>query len=312
MAAQGRQQLTDLSQVQQRVASFGILPEEADSQPVDGEQAEQETEGEQIVESDERESADASIGSQESETETDADTAEGDTPKDKGSKKGQGDSRVAALEERIARAEEMERKWQSRYDRATAQLERVAARAGGQQAGPTDDGSDLGIPDNDDLISNKDLKKLMDKMASNQRATNQSAAGSTKRQQWIASREDVQAVVKYMQTNDLYAEDSPLRGVPTDEIGLYAIAKNMKLEAELKAADKRVADEVAKARADERKKLLKNGGRTRVPDTGGNGAPGKSRSTGESLEPASQSEQDYLSFFKRLGMPAQIVAVRRG
>src|SRR3990167_2393799 len=312
MAAQGRQQLTDLSQVQQRVASFGIQPEVADSEPVDGEQTDQETEGEQAVESDKREGADASIGSQGSETQTDDDTAGEDTPKDKGAEEGQGDPRIAVLEERTARAEEMERKWQSRYDRTTAQLERVVARAGGQQAGTTDDGSDLGIPDNDDLISNKDLKKLMDKMVSNQRATNQSTAADTQRQQWITSREDVQAVVKYMQANDLYAEDSPLRNVPTDQIGLYAIAKNMKLEAELKAADKRVADEVTKARADERKKLLKNGGRTRVPDTGGNGAPGKSRSTGESLEPASQSEQDYLSFFKRLGMPAQIVAVRRG
>lgn len=311
--AQGRQQISDLTQVQQRVASFHILPETADSAPIEGEQTPEDTEGQQVGESDEPTAVNASTDGQESTTDTDAtdDKADGDTPKDEGKDKGQDDSRVTALEARIARAEEMERRWQSRYDRATAQLERALARQGGPQAGTTDGGSDLGVPDNDDLVSNKDLKKLLEKLSSSQRAAQDGATIETQRQQWVASRPDVQDVVKYMQTNDLYAEDSPLRGIPTDQVGLYAVAKSMKLEADLAAAGKKLTDEVAKARADERKKLLKTGGKTPVPDTGGNGAPRKTRGFGEALEPTSKSEQDYLNFFKKLGVPAQIVSVRR-
>src|SRR3990167_3499456 len=312
--AQARQQISDLAQVNQRVASFGIMPEEAVSEPVEGGQQDQDTDTKLDAGSDERQGADApadgtgsdgSAGTPEAGAEGDA--TEGDDPN-----KAKPDARIADYEGRIKRAEEMERKWQSRHDRAMAQLERVLAQQQGRPATTTDGGSDLSIPDNDELVSNKDLRKLVEKMTSTQRATQEGADTSNRRQQWVAARPDVQDVVKYMQTNDLYADDSPLRGVPTDEIGLYAIAKSMKLEEELKGVDKRIADEVAKALAAERKKLVKAGGKPRVPDTGGNGAPGKSRGHGESLEPVSKSEQDYLRFFERLGTPAQIVSVLRG
>jgi hypothetical protein len=313
--AQARQQISDLAQVNQRIASFGIMPEEAVSKPIEGGQQDQDTGADKAAGSDEREGADAPVDGADSDVSADTLDTEGEDIATDGDEpdKAQQDSRIADYEARLKRADEMERKWQSRHDRVQALLDRALAQQHGRtQTTTTDGGSDLGIPDNDDLVSNKDLRKLIGNLTSRQQEAQEGADTSNRRQQWVAARPDVQDVVKYMQANDLYAEDSPLRGIPTDEIGLYAIAKSMKLEAALKDADKRVVDEVAKARADERKKLLKTGAKPRIPDTGGNGAPRISRGHGESLEPVSKSEQDYLRFFERLGTPAQIVSVRRG
>src|SRR3990167_1765246 len=101
--AQGRQQVSDLAQVNQRVASFGILPEEAVSEPLESEQRDQDIDTGLDAGSDERRGADAPLDDLESglsadalDTDGDGTALEGDDPD-----KAKQDSRIADYEARL-------------------------------------------------------------------------------------------------------------------------------------------------------------------------------------------------------------------
>lgn len=233
-----------------------------------------------------------------------------DTPESgKNDPQDKGEQRIGDLEKRIAKAEEMERRWQSRFDRAQAQLDRALANRAAPQ--PATEGDDVieSLQDTG-VLTGADLKKVLRVAADKQHRHLEKARNDSERQQWVASRPDIQAVTAFMKEHDLYGEDSPLRQIPTDEIGLYHAARAMKLESEmekLKADMKTLADKV---KADTRKELTRPK-RTPIPPTGGTGGPGKTRGYGDSLEPTSNSERNYLAFFEKIGMPARIVSARK-
>src|SRR3990167_10354474 len=234
MANQARQQVSDSSQVNARVNSFHIgtdLVSDADGIEGDGDLGGEDTNRESAAAQDGPNASDFGLRSEDA----DADKSDSDEPKDSDGSETQdgtqdgGDPRIAKLETRIAKAEDMERRWQSRYDRAQAQLDRLLAT----QASPstaTDGDSVIESLEDTGVVTGADLKKIL-KAASVRNSQHLAKTNAdSQRQAWVASRPDIQAVTTFMKDHDLYGEDSPLRQIPTDEVGLYHAALAMKLE----------------------------------------------------------------------------------
>jgi len=303
--AQGRTVISDSKQVDSRVSSFGILPEIDDPQPAADDKAEGQ-DAKKAKESDESPETDASEGDGEGPEDKSTEGA-GDEGGDEGTDNETTSPEIAALTDRLDKAEDDAKRWQSRYDKAQAEnrrlLERIASPSQDTNTGE-DELSD--IPD-EDVLTGKQLKDVLARQHKRQAAMQQTGKAAEQRKNWVASRPDIQGVVKFMNENGLFDEDSSLSDMPTDEIGLYHAAKAMMLESEVKASRDTVKKEVEKALAAERKKL---GSRKPVPPTGGTGAPQTSRSAGESLEPL-PGENQYLNFFKGIGMPARVESARR-
>lgn len=302
--AQGRHQVSDATQVEQRISSFHLNPVEdaAGTKPASG--AETETQDGAESDAGQDQAGDASEQAQ-----GDGDGA--DQGGDSG--EGDGDSRQGDPAALIAKQvqdslAEYDRNVQSRMDRMFARMERQFQSATTQ----TTTEADPQIPEipDDDVVTGKQLKEIT--TAASKRARNEQArqAEAVRKQSWVQQQPDTQEVVAFMRENNLFSEDSPLRDVPVaDEVGMYYAAKALMVEKKMKDS---IKAEVDKALGEQRKKITKTG-RSSVPPTGGTGAPNGSRTRGQSLEPVNKSERNYLDFFDRISGPgARIVEARRG
>lgn len=278
-----------------RLASFGIQPL-GDTEPQEVVRDESESETEIVTESDESETADASVETSE---ETDESV---DEEGDDGEQEGGGDEsrRTESLQTDLDKAVADSRAWQSRFDQESAKNQNFQEQMQNfhselqtlKQQNATES---VDIAD-DELVDGRMVKAFVkaqqQPVQPQTQPSNASKSDKNVQAAWLNGRSDLTEVSQYITDNSLQS-DPTINGLPTDKVGYYHAVKSMMLEGQIKAMEKNHKADLDKALAGQKKKLAK---KSKVTPTGGEGA-GANR--GDSL---SQTESEFMAFGKKFGM----------